>query len=132
MVCGLSFLPFNIYFDQNRTTFDNIVSSGQMEYLQNQLLADATIKFYTDGSNIGWDSGLIDHTRNIFSPYMLKFDHLSQVPETSYRAQASIDFTEIDHTRSRIKPKSIADYQNDVYTLKMLRNKIYLMEGLLM
>ena len=121
-----------LYFDQNRTTFDNIVSTGQMELLQDQILAGSIIKYYTDGSNIGWDSGLIEYTRNIFAPYMLKFDHNPQVPETSYRAQASKKFTEIDYTKSKVKPKNIDDYKNDVFILNMLRNKIYLMEGQLM
>ncbi len=129
---NLSSILTILYFNQNRTTFDNIVTSGQMEYLQNQKLADSIIKYYTEGSNIGWDSGLIEYTRNIFAPYMLKFDHNPQVPETSYRAQASKEFTEIDYTKSSVKPKSIDDYKNDVFILNMLRNKIYLMEGQLM
>ena len=129
---NLSSILTILYFDQNRTTFSNIVSSGQMEYLQNQILADSIIKYYTDGNNIGWDSGLLEYTRNIFAPYMLKFDHNPQVPNTSYRAQASKEFTEIDYTKSNIKPKSIDDYKNDVFILNMLRSKIYLMEGQLM
>ena len=129
---NLSSILTILYFNQNRTTFSNIVSSGQMEYLQNQILAGSIIKYYTDGNNIGWDSGLLEYTRNIFAPYMLKFDHNPQVPKTSYRAQASKEFTEIDYTKSKIKPKNIEDYKNDVFILNMLRNKIYLMEGQLM
>jgi hypothetical protein len=129
---NLSPLLTILYFDQNRTTFDNIVSSGQIEFLQNQALTDSIIKYYNDGSNIGWDSGLLEYTRNIFAPYMMQFDHTPQVPQTSYRAKASVKFTEIDVSKSVIKPKSLEDYKNDVFILNMLRNKIYLMEGQLM
>ena len=129
---NLSSILIILYFDQNRTTFENIVSSGQLDYLQNQMLTDSIIKYYNDGSNIGWDSGLREYTRNIIAPYMLKFDHIPKVPQTSYRENAFREFTEIDVTKSKIEAKSVEDYKNNVFILNILRNKIYGMEGQIM
>lgn len=116
-------------FDQNRTTFDNIVSSGQIEYLKNQSLIDSIIKYYNDGSNIGWDSGVREYSRSIIAPYLMRFDHIPPKPQTSYRENASRKFTQIDVTTSEIKQKSIEDYKHDVFILNVLRQKIYMLEG---
>ncbi|MCK0178918.1 DUF6090 family protein [Flavobacteriaceae bacterium S0862] len=129
---NLSSILTIFYFDQNRTTFENIVSSGQLDYLQNQVLTDSIIAYYDDGSNIGWDSGLREYTRNIIAPYMLEFDHIPKVPQTSYRENASRVFTKIDVTKSEIKPKSVEDYKKNIFILNILRNKIYGMEGQVM
>ena len=119
-------------FDQNRTTFDNIVSSGQIEYLQNQALTDSIIKYYSDGSNIGWDSGLREYSRNIIAPYLLRFDHIPPKPQTSYRENASREFTQVDVSKSKIAQKSIEDYMDDVFILNVIRQKIYMFEGQIM
>lgn len=119
-------------FDQNRTTFDNIVSSGQIEYLQNQSLTDSIIEYYNDGGNIGWDSGVREYSRNIIAPYLMRFDHIPPKPQTSYRENASVEFTQIDISASKIKQKSIEDYKDDVFILNVLRQKIYMLEGQIM
>ena len=129
---NLSPLLTILSFDQNRTTFDNIVSSGQIEYLQNQSLTDSIIEYYNDGSNIGWDSGVREYSRNIIAPYLMRFDHISPKPQTSYRENASREFTQIDITPSKIKQKSIEVYKNDVFILNALRQKIYMLEGQIM
>lgn len=121
-----------VFFKQNRTTFDNIVSSGQMELIRNKNLTDAIISYYNQGEDIGWDSGLINSTRNIYGPYLLGFDHKPAWPNTSYRENASQSFTQIDFSKSRIKPKSIDQYRDDLVIMNMLRSKIYLMEGQIM
>ena len=121
-------IPHNI----NRTTFDNIVSSGQIEYLQNQALTDSIIKYYSDGSNIGWDSGLREYSRNIIAPYLLRFDHIPPKPQTSYRENASREFTQVDVSKSKIAQKSIEDYMDDVFILNVIRQKIYMFEGQIM
>ena len=63
---------------------------------------------------------------------MLKFDHIPKVPQTSYRENAFREFTEIDVTKSKIEPKSVEDYKNNIFILNILRNKIYGMEGQIM
>ena len=112
--------------------FENIVSSGQLDYLQNQMLTDSIIEYYNDGSNIGWDSGVREYSRNIIAPYLMQFDHIPPKPQTSYRENASREFTQIDITDSKINQKSIEDYKDDVFFLNVLRQKIYMLEGQIM
>ena len=126
---NLSPLLTIISFDQNRTTFDNIVSTGQIEFLQNQTLTDSIVEYYNDGHNIGWDSGSREYSRNIIAPYLMRFDHIPPKPQTSYRENASQEFTQIDITTSKINVKSIEDYKNDIFILNALRQKVYMMEG---
>ena len=121
-----------VFFKQNRTTFDNIVSSGKMDLIRNKDLTDEIITYYTEGEDIGWDSGLIHYSRNFFGPYISNFDHRPHWPQTSYRNNASKPFTQIDYSKSRIKPKSIDEYRKDIFIFNMLREKIYMMEGQIM
>ncbi|MDT0557221.1 DUF6090 family protein [Ichthyenterobacterium sp. W332] len=118
-----------LYYKPNRTTFDNIVSSGQMDLLQNKDLTNNIIKYYNEGSDIGWDTALINYTRNFYGPYIMQFDHKPNIPNTSHRGQVSQPFTQVDIAKSRIKPKTIDDYKNDLFILNMLRSKINTMEG---
>lgn len=129
---NLSPLLTILAFDQNRTTFDNIVSTGQIEFLQNQSVTDSIITYYNDGSNIGWDSGVKEYSRNIIAPYLMRFDHIPPKPQTSYRENASREFTQIDITTSKVKRKSLEEYKNDVFILNVLRQKIYMLEGQIM
>ena len=112
-------------FNQNQTTFNNIVSSGQIEYIQNQTLIDSITKYYNYGYK-GWDTALRDYTRNIIAPFMLNFDHIPQANITDNNFD---DFIKIDINQSRIKPKNLDDYRNEVFILNILRQKIWNMEG---
>ena len=112
-------------FNQNQTTFNNIVSSGQIEYIQNQTLTDSITKYYNFGYK-GWDTALRDYTRNIIAPFMLNFDHIPQANITDNNFD---DFIKIDINQSRIKPKDLDDYRNEVFILNILRQKIWNMEG---
>jgi hypothetical protein len=125
---NLSSILTIIAFDQNRTTFNNIVSSGRIEFLRNQVLTDSIIKYFNSNS-IRWDTSLRDYTRNIIAPFLLKFDHIPQPPQTSYRKKATEQFTNIDISNSKIPTRTIEDYRNEVFILNILRNKIYSMEG---
>jgi hypothetical protein len=130
-VYNLSSILTIIAFDQNRTTFDNIVTSGRIEFLRNPVLTDAIIKYFNSQS-ILWDTSLRDYTRNIIAPFMLKFDHIPQPPQTSYRQSATTQFTNIEVSKSKVSYRTIEDYQKEVFILNILRNKIYTLEGQLM
>tara|TARA_R110001632_G_scaffold10505_8_gene38841 strand:- start:5420 stop:6157 length:738 start_codon:yes stop_codon:yes gene_type:complete len=112
-------------FDQNRTTFNNIVSSGQIEYIQNQALTDSITQYYNYDYK-SWDSALRDYTRNIIAPFMLNFDH---IPQPNVREKEYDDFVEIDISQSKIKPKTVEDYRNEIFILNILRQKIYNLQG---
>ena len=117
------------FFDQNATTFNNLVSSGKLELINNKSLSDAIVKYYTDDYK-GWDTALRDYTRNFIGPYLLKFDHIPQMdladgtnyndPNTFYRA----DISSFD-----IKPKTLEDYRKDLFIINALRQKLYTLQG---
>lgn len=112
-------------FDQNRTTFTNILSSGQIETIQNQALTDSLTKYYNFEYK-GWDTALRDYTRNIIAPFMLNFDH---IPQANIKDKNFDHFTQIDFNQSKIAPKTLDDYRNEVFILNILRQKIWNLEG---
>ena len=114
-----------ISFNQNKTTFNNIISSGQIEYIKNQSLTDSITKYYNNRYQ-GWDTALLDYTRNIIAPFMLNFDH---TPQATPGLVGYDDFTRVDIKQSKIPPKTIEDYRDEIFVLNMLRQKLYILEG---
>ena len=112
-------------FNQNKTTFDNIISSGQIEYIKNQNLTDSITKYYNDKYQ-GWDTAMLDYTRNIIAPFMLNFDH---TPQSTPGLVGYDDFTRVDIKQSKITSKTIGDYRDEIFVLNMLRQKLYNLEG---
>ena len=112
-------------FDQNKTTFNNIISTGQIEYIQNQNLTDSITKYYNEKYK-GWDTAMLDYSRNIIAPFILNFDH---APQATPGLIGYNDFTSVDITQSKIPSKTIEDYRDEVFVLNMLRQKLYNMEG---
>lgn len=113
------------FFNQNKTTFNNIVSSGQIEFIQNKMLTDSITKYYNNNYK-GWDSAMSDYTRNIMAPFILNFDH---IPQSNEGIEGYENFTRVDINKSKISPKSIKDYQYEVFFLNFLRQKIFISEG---
>lgn len=113
------------FFNQNKTTFNNIVSSGQIEFIQNKKLTDSITKYYNNNYK-GWDSAMSDYTRNIMAPFILNFDHM---PQSNDGLEGYENFTHVDINKSKINSKSIKDYQDEVIFLNILRQKIFLSEG---
>ncbi|WP_411768572.1 DUF6090 family protein [Winogradskyella sp. A3E31] len=112
-------------FDQNKTTFNNIISSGQIEYIKNQNLTDSITVYYNYRYQ-GWDTAMLDYTRNIIAPFILNFDH---TPQATPGLVGYDDFTRVDIMQSKIPPKTIEDYRNEIFVLNMLRQKLYNLEG---
>ena len=114
-----------ISFNQNKTAFNNIISSGQIEYIKNQNLTDSITKYYNSRYQ-GWDTAMLDYTRNIIAPFMLNFDH---TPQATPDLDGYDDFTKVDIKQSKIPPKTIEDYRDEIFVLNMLRQKLYNLEG---
>jgi hypothetical protein len=124
-------------FTQKRTSFENLVSSGKLELIENQKLTNLLIKYYNDEYE-GWNTAMQDYTRNIIAPYLMEFDHL---PLASYASEdvtkyidekfgldanirSSIDINEFD-----IKPKSLEDYRDNLFIINVLRYKNHTIDG---
>jgi hypothetical protein len=112
-------------FDQNKTTFNNIVSSGQIEYIHNQELIDSITQYYNFDYK-GWDTALRDYTRNIIAPFMLNFDH---IPQANIDRKGFEDFMQVDINESRIAAKTLDDYRDEVFILNILRQKLWNLQG---
>ena len=118
-----------MYFDQNTTTFNNLVSSGKLELISNKSLSDAIVEYYTDEYK-GWDTALRDYTRNFIGPYLLKFDHIPQM-NTAEGANYSDygTFYIADVSSFDIKPKTLEDYRKDLFIINALRQKTFNLQG---
>lgn len=112
-------------FYPTRGTFESLISSGKIELITNQELLESLFSYYNDNSYTAWDSSVKDYTRNIFAPYLLSFDHVSNM---TYESEEQ-NFTQFDVLKFSIPSKSIDDYKNNQFIINSLRVKIQLIEG---
>ena len=115
-------------FNQNETTFSNLISTGKIELIKNQTLLDSIILYYNSDYQ-SWDTAMSDYTRNIIAPYLLKYDH---IPETDYKRDtrfSNVEFSVLDISKSDVMPKSLNDYKQNAFMVNILRQKIRILEG---
>jgi hypothetical protein len=115
-------------FNQNATTFSNLISTGKIELIKNQVLLDSILLYY-NGDYQSWDSAMIDYTRNIIAPNLLNFDH---IPETDFKSDerfSNDEFSVLDISKSDVMSKSLRDYKQSVFIINILRQKIRILEG---
>ncbi len=118
-------------FTQKRTSFENLVSSGKLELIDNQTLTNQFINYYNDDYE-GWNTAMQDYTRNIIAPYLMKFDHIplpnnqsdsiKKFIKDNY-SEASNPIPPIDVNQFDIKPKSLEEYRNNLFIINALRYK---------
>ena len=125
------------YFDQNTTTFDNLVSSGKIDLIEDQQLLDSLVSYYNKDYK-GWDTANRDYTRNILAPYFMSYDHIPQMsrakgnddPESGLHGREVPGvFYDADVSLFDVKPKTIEDYRKDLFIINALRAKIFNLEG---
>ena len=126
-----------VTFTQNRTSFENLVSSGKLELIENSGLLNEIIAYYNTEYQ-QWDTAMRHYTRNIYAPYIMNFDHipLTTTPTDSllnlfkesygvnFENYASFDITQFD-----VKPKTLDDYRNSVFIINMLIQKVFAHKG---
>jgi len=120
-----------IGFNQNTTTFNNLVSSGKLELIDNKSLSDAIVKYYTNNYR-GWDTAMRDYTRNSIGPYLLRFDHIPQMNQTDglkNNYDVLGEFYEADIASFDVQPKNLEDYRKDLFIINALRQKIFNYQG---
>ena len=84
-----------INFYMTTTTFDNIISTGKIELIENEVLIDSIVNYYNYDYK-QWDSAMTDYTRNIIAPFLHKFDHVPYM---------RLDSRKIDISQFDIQPK---------------------------
>ncbi|MDT0557217.1 DUF6090 family protein [Ichthyenterobacterium sp. W332] len=121
------------YFDHNKTTFNNLVSSGKLELITNKSLSNSIVNYYTFDYK-GWDNAQREYTRNIIAPYLLKFDFVPD-KQKSEVAQLSADkfniseFYSADIESFAIPAKTLQDYKEDLFIINIIREKLYNFQG---
>ena len=111
----LSFINFEI----TTTTFDNIISTGKIELIENEVLRDSIVNYFNYDYK-QWDSAMKDYTRNIIAPFLHKFDHVPYM---------RLDSRKVDVSQFDIEPKTVDDYRKELFILNVLRSKLWLLEG---
>ena len=122
----------NIYnigeFVQNKFTFDNLISSGKIEILQNQILLDSLMLYYNYNYK-NWDTAQKDYTRNNIAPYLMNFD---LQPEKDYDLLDLEVFTKFNLSQFDVPEKTLDDYKKNVFIINALRQKLFNVEGQLL
>jgi hypothetical protein len=121
------------YFDQNKTTFNNLVSSGKLELISNKTLSNSIVSYYTFDYK-GWDNAQREYTRNIIAPYLLKFDF---VPDKQKSEHAQLltekynmsEFYSADLESFAVQPKTLEDYKKNIFIINIIREKLYNFQG---
>jgi hypothetical protein len=117
------------YFHQNTTTFDNLVSSGSIELIENQALLDFIVAYYNEDYS-AWDSAMKDYTRNIMAPYIMSYDHLPQMDQAKgMELGEDREFFAADISSFDVKPKTLDDYRQNIFIINALRQKIFNHQG---
>ena len=112
----------------NKTTYNNLQTSGQISLIKNKGILDSIINYYNSGYE-DWESAMEDYARNIFAPYLLEFDYIP-FQKTGYRNKRLEDAINSD---TYIKPgKSLEDYKQDYFIINALRQKCNNSDGLIM
>lgn len=122
---NLQYLSSIMSFDPIRGTFDGLISSGKIELISNQNLLESLFSYYNSNVYTAWDSALKDYSRNVITPYILGFDHISNAIDKN----DGTDFTHFDVSKFSVPSKTIDDYKNNLFVINALRKKIQLFEG---
>ncbi|NND51013.1 MAG: hypothetical protein HKN54_01320 [Flavobacteriaceae bacterium] len=76
---NIPFLMTTQSFTPNKTTFDNMISSGQVEIITNDSLVEQLFLYYREVNllNNGIDKALLDYSRNTFGPFILSYGDIN-------------------------------------------------------
>ena len=116
------------HFIQNKTTFNNLISTGKIELIKNQNLSDSIVKYYNVDYE-AWDTAMRDYTRNIIAPFLLYFDYIPQPDDSYYTTYYNASFSSFDNSQFEVIPKTLDDYKKEIFIINMLMQKIRIIEG---
>jgi hypothetical protein len=79
-------------FYATKTAFDNLVSSGQIDIIRDQLLVEKLFIYYrdVDEQSISGDAALAAYSRNNVGPFFMQFDFLSNQTVSVMRKRKSL------------------------------------------
>ena len=113
-----SFFAFKRFYT-NKTAFDNLVSSGQIDIIENQSLVEKLFTYYRDVNEqeSSGDAALATYSRNNVGPFFMQFDFQN---------------SSNDHGKSKLrKEKSLIEYHLEpqadnliVFKLSLINSQI--------
>ncbi|MFY0603552.1 MAG: hypothetical protein JXQ93_06350 [Flavobacteriaceae bacterium] len=110
------YINYTSTFNFNRVTFNEISNSGKLKQLNNTVLSDSLINYYSQSLYKVVEEALVHHVRSNIRTHTLGFDYLDFKDELeTYKAS---DFN--------IKKKTLKEYRGDVRILNAIRLKILL------
>lgn len=112
----------------NKTTFNNLETTGEIRLIRNKGFADSVVAYYNSGYE-GWETALRDYTRNITAPYFLSFDHISGFSFADDDGEVrTMPFSPSDF---RKPGKTLEDYRHDYFIINTLRQKTWNLDALI-
>jgi hypothetical protein len=112
----------------NKTTFNNLETTGEIRLIRNKAFADSVVAYYNSGY-VGWETGLRDYTRNITAPYFLSFDHISGFSFADDDGEIrTMPFSPSDFKKPG---KTLEDYRQDYFIINTLRQKTWNLDALI-
>ncbi|NNK80475.1 MAG: hypothetical protein HKO93_03170 [Flavobacteriales bacterium] len=112
----------------NKTTFNNLETTGEIRLIRNKALADSIVAFYNSGYE-GWETALRDYTRNITAPYFLSFDHITGFSFTDDDGTIrTMPFNPSDFSKPG---RTLEEYRQDYFIINTLRQKTWNLEALI-
>lgn len=103
-----------INFDITTTAFDNVISTGKIELIENEVLIDSIVNYFNYDYR-QWDSAMNDYTRNIIASFLHKFEHIPYL---------RLDSRKVDISQFDIKPKTVDDYRKELFIINVMRSQL--------
>ena len=107
-----------------RSTWDNLISTGKISLIQNNAVSDSLFKYYYAYENniLGWNEAQTHYTRQMIAPFLMEFD------DTNWDA-FNITAANLGDDVPLLMKKSISEYRDEALFRNILRFKISTLES---
>jgi len=101
-----------------RSTWDNLISTGKISLIHNNVVSDSLFKYYYDYENniLGWNEAQTHYTREIIAPFLMEFD------DTNWEA-FDITISNLGDDVPILMQRNISDYRDEALFRNILRFK---------
>jgi len=110
------FMSADIRFNQHRSSFDSMVTTGKISLIEDQNLLNGLFNYYDDTEYLKVDAGLSNFTNNVVAPYVFEYDAIPKLDQSQY--------DEFDLSKYSFPNKSMEDYKKNVFILNVIRVKL--------
>ena len=113
-------------FTVNKTAFDNIVASGQIDVISNDNIVDELLLYYREVEmiKIGPDAAATAYNRSVFGPLLINFGSLEHTNEDMPKYQNNLALKNSVDWKIWLLQSKIRAYQYQIESAKRLRHLI--------